>query len=121
MRVEHEQEAVRWGESSRQVCLGGFREFRRTPTSPKSDQFLKTGLLVTYDSQDRAALIEFAEPAAPHLAGSALLGISMGQLRDLLSERGLDSIAEEDAIVDPSWRMSFYALDGVIEGVLLGE
>ena len=82
---------------------------------------METGLMVTYDSQDRAALIEFAEPASPHLAGSALLGISMGRLRDLLSGLGLDSIAEEDAILVPSWRMSFYAPDGVIEGVLLGE
>jgi hypothetical protein len=29
--------------------------------------------------------------------------------------------AEDDAALVPSWRMFFYAPDGVLEGVLLGE
>ncbi|HKU10214.1 MAG TPA: hypothetical protein VJQ61_03170 [Sinomonas sp.] len=101
--------------------LGNFREFRRAPTSPPSDQFLAAGLMATYDPQDRVVLIEFAEPASPRLVGLALLGLSTDRLGDLLSKIGLASTAEDDAVLVPSWHMSFYAPDGVVEGVLLGE
>ena len=103
------------------ALLGEVREFQRTGTSPVSDQFLAAGVMVTYDADDRASLIEFADPAAPSLGGGPVLGMTVSQLHARLLAMGIEAVEEEDCVLVPSWRMSFYAPDDEVQGLLLGE
>jgi len=34
---------------------------------------------------------------------------------------GIEAVEEEDCVLVPSWRMSFYAPDDEVQGLLLGE
>ena len=103
------------------ALLGEWREFHRTTESPASDQFVAAGVLVTYDECGRVSVIEFADPASPRLSGALMLGLTVSQLRESLTRLGLHVDLDVDVILVPSWRMSFYAPDEKVAGLLLGE
>jgi len=77
--------------------------------------------MVTYDQNARALLIEFADPSSPHLLGTPVLGMTPSRLYDTLAAMSLEATVAEDVVLVPAWRVSFYAPDGVVAGLLLGE
>ncbi|MEQ4205798.1 hypothetical protein [Actinopolymorpha sp. B9G3] len=100
--------------------LGEYRSFKRTPGSDESDQFLNSGVLVTYSSQDRVIMLEFVAPAQVTLADIELMNQELEYLVERLATK--DLVVERDdygGVITPL-AVGLYAPSGVVEGVQIG-
>lgn len=107
-------------ESVRQQ-FGGFRTFRRAQGAVETDQFVASGILVTYGSDEKVEFIELAPPASPTIQGVELLGRELSAVLEELRAAGLVVITDQDGAAIEGWRVGLYAPSGVVEGVSIGE
>ena len=94
LRIGDDRETVR-------ARLGTFRTFRRgqgtvLESSFETDQFAGPPLvMVTYDSSDRASLIEVVHPAPVRLSGVQLLDRVLADVTAELVEAGLRVVQDD--------------------------
>jgi len=102
--------------------LGRYREFRRTTESPKADQFLDAGVMVTYGPNGQVTLLEFANPARVLVGRFNVMGAPLDSATGEISrEFGIVAEPDDEGVRFPEWKLSLYAPDGLVEGLLLGE
>ena len=101
--------------------FGTFRTFRRTQDSPETDQFIDSGMLVTYGPEEEVTLIEVTPPAEPTIRGVRLLRRPLTEVLDELRAVGLTVVTDQDGASVDEWRVGLYAPSGVVEGVSIGE
>ncbi len=101
--------------------LGEWRTFKRTPSAPETDQFISLGIMVTFDADDRATLIEVGEPGAPTLAGVGLIGRLLDEVAQDLEKAGFTVSRGSFGALIQAWGVGLYSEDGlVVAGVGIG-
>ncbi|MGA2471844.1 MAG: hypothetical protein ABSG64_14280 [Solirubrobacteraceae bacterium] len=101
--------------------FGEFRSFRRTADAPESDQFMPSGLMVTYGDDQCVTCVEVPRPAAnPTLRGVPLVGRAIGEVAADLAVNGIDVQPDSTGAVIVDWGVGLYAPYGVVEAVSIG-
>jgi hypothetical protein len=105
--------------------FGEFRVFRRTPDSAEADQFLPSGLMVTYGADGGVAFIEIPPPANPTIQGVALIGRPLTDVRGDLAAHGIafvaDSAAGSEGGTIDGWDVGLWIPDDVVRSVSIGQ
>ncbi|WP_309135198.1 hypothetical protein [Cellulomonas sp.] len=102
------------------ALLGPADTFHRTPSAPPTDFFVDAGVMATYEPGGAVTFLELVEPAAPLLAGVALLGRSLDGVAVDLAAAGLDVVRHADGATVRGWGIGLYAPVELVEGVSFG-
>ncbi len=102
--------------------FGELRTFRRTPDAPEmTDQFINSGMLVSYGQDENVTFIEMTPPSNPTIQGVPLLGRPLNQVLDDLAQAGIPAATDDCGAFAAGWRIGLYAPSGTVEGVSVGE
>ncbi|MGH2863253.1 MAG: hypothetical protein ACRDLT_17380 [Solirubrobacteraceae bacterium] len=101
--------------------FGTHRVFRRGRSTRETDQFVPSGIMVTYTADERVALIEVPPPSRPVLRGVKLLQRPLDDVLRDLRECGVAVVEDAAGANVVDWGVGLFAPDGVVEGVSIGS
>jgi hypothetical protein len=100
--------------------LGAHRPFRRLSTHPSGDEFLTSGLMVSFNAVGLVALIEIPSTFAVAIAGVPLFNRPFEAVRRELDANAIELVREANVVRLPGWGVSLWTPDDAIERVQVG-
>jgi hypothetical protein len=113
LRLGDEREVVR-------RRFGAFRAFRRGRSTRETDQFLSSGVMVTYNAEGLVSFVEVAPPSNPTIRGVQLLGRPASAVTRDLALVGVGAVQDEAGVQLDCGVGLFVPLDDVA-GVSFGS